>query len=56
MITVEEYREAEKIVNNHKICAGCEKIFEIKDVTETVQYGQIKHWCILCYEKIKDDW
>jgi len=52
---LEEYHDAAKIVNNHKICDGCNQLFNVKDVQRTIYWGIIKFWCKICYPKVKDD-
>lgn len=59
MITIENYREAQQTVKDHRVCGnggvGCGKLFRTEDVIRTVQYAQEYHWCKVCYEKIKND-
>jgi hypothetical protein len=56
-VTVEEYNKALEIVKNYKICQGysCKQVFKTEDTVRTIQYGQEKYWCRICYENIKDD-
>ena len=59
MITLEEYRKAQQIVKDYRVCEdwyGCGKLMKIEDAHHTIQYGNEKWWCADCYEKIKNDW
>lgn len=60
MITLEEYRQAQQIVKDYRVCGngghGCGKLFKIEDTNHTIQYGQEYWWCKVCYEHIKNDW
>ncbi len=55
-LTLKEYQQAVKIVEDHKMCEGCKGLFKSKDIKHTVQYGTHKDWCLPCYDKIKNEW
>lgn len=58
MITLEEYRKAEEIIKNYRVCSGyCgHKILKVEDAQYTIQYGNQHWWCKECYDKVKNDW
>jgi len=63
-VSLKKIRKAEQLLKDYKVCGnwngrdsghGCNKVFETKELIQTVGYGQIYHWCPKCYEKIKED-
>jgi hypothetical protein len=60
MITLEEYKEAQQIVKDHRVCGngghGCGKVFKKEELNHTIQYGAEYYWCAKCYPAIKNDW
>lgn len=50
---IEEYRLAEKIIEQYKPCfaPGCIRVEKTDVMVQTIGYGQIKYWCPKCYPK-----
>lgn len=55
--TQEDYKQAQDLVENYKVCEGlrCKKLFKNEDITRTIYYGITKYWCAKCYASVKDD-
>ena len=57
-VTIEDYRKAEQLLEEYKICSGCGEVFKTKDTSYSIQiqYGNEKYWCNICHPRIKNDW
>jgi hypothetical protein len=55
-MNIDEYEDAERIVEVYKVCSGCNTVLRTEEMHRTIQYGATNYWCETCYESIKNDW
>ncbi len=55
MITLKEYRAAEELVKNFKVCEHCDQVFRIDTGGNTIYFGNEKWWCGLHFKAAMDE-